>query len=127
MSFWANKLNNQPVAQPSVMSRDLYPTTPVYTTPPVPTPAVSEEYVPSVKLIQSDVCPGCGSDLYRATVGSRAIACPICGYHPRFEQSGYGESSLNAIPGSAATPARQVFGGQTMKGAIAALNAKQHA
>jgi hypothetical protein len=123
MSYWANKLNNQPVSQPSVMSRDLYPTTPVYTTPQVQAPAVSEEYVPSVRLIEGSVCPGCGSDSYRGAIGSRAVSCPTCGYHPRFEQSGYGTPSLPGSKGDA-TPARQIdAAGTSIKASIAILNA----
>jgi hypothetical protein len=54
--------------------------------------------------------------------GSYAIACGECGYHPRFEQSGHGERSLNTKPGEA-TPARQSGDSQTMQGQIATLNA----
>jgi len=56
------------------------------------------------------------------TMGSYAIACGECGYHPRFEQSGYGERSLQTKPGEA-KPARQSGDSQTMQGAIATLNA----
>lgn len=120
MSFWANKLNGQaPTAQP--ITRELYPTTPLYTPQASQPQAVPmESYTPTVRLTQGSTCPGCGSTNYRGTVGERAISCPECGYHPRFEQSGYGERSLRTAPGDA-TPARQISGGQTMQGALAVL------
>lgn len=125
MSFWANKLNNEPVRQNTVPSRDLYS---LYSSPipPAETPQQSsipqnQEYTPSVRLKEGGRCPGCGSDKYM-TMGSYAIACGECGYHPRFEQSGYGERSLQTKPGEA-KPARQSGDSQTMQGAIATLNA----
>lgn len=122
MSFWANKLNNEPVKN-TVPSRDLYG---IYNSPPIPqqTPQPqsipNQEYVPSVRLKEGGRCPGCGSDKYM-TIGSYAVACAECGYHPRFEQSGYGERSLQTKPGEA-TPARQSGDSQTMAGAIVTLN-----
>lgn len=125
MSFWANKLNNEPVRQNTVPSRDLYS---LYSSPipPAETPQQAsipqnQEYTPSVRLKEGGRCPGCGSDKYM-TMGSYAIACGECGYHPRFEQSGYGERSLQTKPGEA-KPARQSGDSQTMQGAIATLNA----
>lgn len=125
MSFWANKLNNEPVRQNTVPSRDLYS---LYNsqTPPAEAPQQSsipqnQEYTPSVRLKEGGRCPGCGSDKYM-TMGSYAIACGECGYHPRFEQSGYGERSLQTKPGEAKA-ARQSGDSQTMQGAIATLNA----
>lgn len=124
MSFWANKLNNEPVKNNSVPSRDLYGLYSSQTLPPE-TPQQNsipnQEYKPSVRLKEGGRCPGCGSDKYM-TMGSYAIACGECGYHPRFEQSGYGEKSLQTKPGEAA-PARQSGDSQTMQGAIATLNA----
>lgn len=120
MNFWANKLNGAPVAPSPKPSRDLYTyTTPTYTPPTVPG---LPEYTPTVRLIQGSTCPGCGSTNYRPPVNRFAIACPDCGYHPRFEQSGYGQRSLRTEAGQA-TPARQPTSTQTMQGSIAALNA----
>lgn len=123
MSFWANKLNGEPVKPTTIPSRDMFQVNPV----PLPqqTPQSSsipnQEYTPSVRLKEGGRCPGCGSDKYM-TYGSYAVACGECGYHPRFEQSGYGERSLQTKPGEAA-PARQSGDNQTMQGAIATLNA----
>lgn len=125
MSFWANKLNGEQVRPAQIPSRDLYP---VYNSPNIPpatpqAPSIpsQEEYVPSVRLKEGGRCPGCGSDKYM-TMGSYAIACGECGYHPRFEQSGYGERSLQTKPGEAQA-ARQSGDSQTMQGSIATLNA----
>jgi len=126
MSFWANKLNGEQVKPAVLPSRDLYP---VYNSPNIPPatppsqsiPSQEQEYTPSVRLKEGGRCPGCGSDKYM-TMGSYAIACGECGYHPRFEQSGYGERSLQTKPGEA-QPARQSGDNQTMQGAIATLNA----
>ena len=124
MSFWANKLNGEQVKPTAIPSRDLYP---VYTAPNIPpaTPQAqsipNQEYTPSVRLKEGGRCPGCGSEKYM-THGSYAIACGECGYHPRFEQSGYGERSLQTKPGEA-QPARQSGDSQTMQGSIATLNA----
>lgn len=124
MSFWAEKLNGVQSSTPVVLpqSRELYG---LYNTPQASAqqavPA-QQEYVPTANLIQGSVCPGCSSTRYRASVGSRAIACPECGYHPRFEQSGYGERSLRSQPGEVSA-ARQPSGGQTMQASIALLNA----
>ena|ERR1700741_481387 len=124
MSFWANKLNGEEVRQTPVPSRDLYnlgiPQTIPQQTPQTPSIPQSQEYVPSVRLKEGGRCPGCGSDKYMQ-YGSYAIACGECGYHPRFEQSGYGERSLQTKPGEA-TAARQSGDSQTMQGAIAVLN-----
>lgn len=124
MSFWAEKLGVAPAA-PAVIpqSRELYG---LYNTPQAPVqqtvPAQPEEYIPTVRLTQGSVCPGCSSTRYRGSIGSRAVACPECGYHPRFEQSGYGERSLQSQPGQVSA-ARQPSGGQTMQASIALLNA----
>lgn len=125
MSFWANKLNNEPVKTNPIPSRDLFSlynsqTLPAETPQQASIPQ-NQEYTPSVRLKEGGRCPGCGSDKYM-TMGSYAIACGECGYHPRFEQSGYGERSLNTKPGEA-QPARQSGDSQTMQGAIATLNA----
>lgn len=120
MSFWANKLNGTP-QKPVVPSRDLFG---IYTPRVSPPETVSEEtYTPTVRLTQGGNCPGCGSENYRANVGSYAIACPECGYHPRFEQTGYGEGSLRTA-GQKAAPAKQIHDeGFSLKGAFAELNA----
>ena len=124
MSFWANKLNNEPVKTAPVPSRDLFS---LYNSPAIPQQArqqhsipANQEYQPSVRLKEGGHCPGCGSDKYMQ-YGSYAIACGECGYHPRFEQSGYGERSLQTKPGEAKA-ARQPGDSQTMAGAIAVLN-----
>lgn len=123
MSFWANKLNGEPVKPPVIPSRDMF----MVNTAPIPqqtpqSPSIpNQEYKPSVRLKEGGRCPGCGSDRYM-TMGSYAIACGECGYHPRFEQSGYGEKSLSSKPGEAQA-ARQSGDSQTMQGAIATLNA----
>lgn len=124
MSFWANKLNGEPVKQPTVPNRELYGIYNPATTPqqvPQTSSIPDGEYKPTVRLKEGGQCPGCGSDKYM-TMGSYAVACGECGYHPRFEQSGYGERSLNTKPGEA-QPARQSGDSQTMQGAIATLNA----
>lgn len=125
MSFWADKLNGEQVKPAQIPSRDLYPVYSSLNTPPATPQAPSipnqEEYVPSVRLKEGGRCPGCGSDKYM-TMGSYAIACGECGYHPRFEQSGYGERSLQTRPGEAKA-ARQSGDSQTMQGSIATLNA----
>lgn len=123
MSFWANKLNGQQVQPTNIPSRDMFgvnpATIPQQTPPPQSIP--NQEYTPSVRLKEGGRCPGCGSDKYM-TMGSYAIACGECGYHPRFEQSGYGERSLQTKPGEA-QPARQSGDSQTLAGSIAILNA----
>lgn len=120
MNFWANKLAGAEVAPEPQLPRGLFYNTPA----PLPQPTVPQmqTYTPSVRLIQGSTCPGCGSNNYRGNVGSYAISCSECGYHPRFEQTGYGTRSLASDTGTA-TPARQVAGSQTMRGAIALLNA----
>lgn len=119
MSFWANKLNGEPNKAPVLPTRELY-TQAI----PVVVPqqsSIPQDYQPSVRLKQGGRCPDCGSDKYMS-YGSYAIACAECGYHPRFEQSGHGERSLQTKPGEA-TPARQSGDSQTMQGSIATLNA----
>jgi hypothetical protein len=91
-------------------------------TPQAPSiPQQNQDYTPSVRLKEGGRCPGCMSDKYMQ-YGSYAVACGECGYHPRFEQSGYGERSLQTKPGEA-QPARQSGDSQTMAGAIVTLNA----
>lgn len=124
MSFWANKLNGEPVKPVTIPSRELFTAYGLPITPqqaPQQQSIPDQEYKPSVRLKEGGRCPGCGSDKYM-TMGSYAIACGECGFHPRFEQSGYGERSLQTKPGEA-TPARQSGDSQTMQGAIATLNA----
>lgn len=114
MSFWEKKLNNEKVQKP-LLSNNMYG---LYT-PQIPAPQTvpaQPQYQPSVRTIQGSVCPGCGSDNYRANVGSYAIACPECGYHPRFEQSGYGEAHLSD---KGARPTRQTGDSQTMDASVA--------
>lgn len=125
MSFWAEKLGmaEQVATPPSPpVSRDLYG---LYNRPVSPqqeTPAPQQTYTPAVRLKQGSICPGCGSDKYMGSHGSYAIACGECGYHPRFEQSGYGERSLKSQPGEVKA-ARQNTNSSTMAASIAALNA----
>jgi ribosomal protein S27AE len=125
MSFWAQKLNNEPVKTNPIPSRDLFNLYNAQTIPPeVPQQSSiqqNQEYKPSVRLKEGGRCPGCSSDKYM-TMGSYAIACGECGYHPRFEQSGYGERSLQTKAGEAKA-ARQTGDSQTMQSAIATLNA----
>jgi len=78
MSFWANKLNNEPVKTAPVPSRDLFS---LYNSPAIPQQApqqhsipANQEYQPSVRLKEGGHCPGCGSDKYMQ-YGSYAIAC----------------------------------------------------
>lgn len=124
MSFWADKLNNAPVKTTPIPSRDLYG---LYNSQTIPNTSPqqlsipNQEYTPSVRLKEGGRCPGCNSDKYMQ-YGSYAIACGECGYHPRFEQSGYGERSLNTKPGEA-TAARQSGDSQTMQNSIVTLNA----
>jgi ribosomal protein S27AE len=121
MSFWAQKLNGETVKPTTVPSRDMFN---VYTAPTPPQQNQQQsiqEYIPSVRLKEGGRCPGCGSDKYM-TYGSYAIACGECGYHPRFEQSGYGERSLRSEAGEA-QPARQSKDSQTLGQSIAVLNA----
>lgn len=126
MSFWAQKLgmttqSNTPVPSPS---RDLFP---MYNGPapsPVTAPTPQQTYTPTVRLKQGSICPGCGSDKYMGQHGSYAIACGECGFHPRFEQSGYGERSLSSQPGEVQA-SRQPANTQTMARAIQMLNAGQ--
>lgn len=135
-NFWARKLgaNTSPAPAPFRPSNELFP---LYTAPAVGEGAVppqqmavsqgqvQEEYRPSVRLKQADVCPGCGSNTYFRVTPNTMPVCGTCNYNPRFEQSGYGERSLRAEPGQVAA-AQQVQGqGQTMQAAIALLNAGQ--
>jgi ribosomal protein S27AE len=123
VSFWADKLNGEPVKTTPIPTRDLFGVGISSTIPQatIQQQSIPEEYKPTVRLKQGDHCPGCGSDKYMI-YGSYAVACGECGYHPRFEQSGYGERSLQTKPGEA-TPARQSGDNQTMQGSIATLNA----
>jgi hypothetical protein len=122
MSFWADAINGSQTQVPvRPVPRGLYTfNNPVEQDYPFSPP--QETYIPSVRMTQGSICPGCGSDRYRGSIGDRAVACSECGYHPRFEQSGYGTRSLSSKPGEA-TPARQVASTQTMRGSIAELNA----
>lgn len=123
MSFWAQKLGVTAPSKPAVspVSRELYP---MYNGPasPQPLPQPPAAYTPSVRLKQGSICPGCGSDKYIGQHGSYAIACGECGYHPRFEQSGYGERSLSSQPGEVQA-ARQNTNSSTMAASIQLLNA----
>jgi hypothetical protein len=122
LSFWADKLNGQPITPTPVISRDLYPATYIPSAPAQQTVPATQSYTPTVRLVQGSTCPGCGSDRYR-TNGSYAVACGECGYHPRFEQSGYGTPSLSSAHGSAIA-ARQIDSqGSSMHASIAELNA----
>lgn len=115
MNFWANKLSG------GSAPRQAIPTPFTYATPQQPQSAPTP-YTPTARLIQGSICPGCGSQRYRPNHGSYALACPDCGFHPRFEQSGYGEGSLRGE--TEATAARQIpMNKFTLKGAIAELNA----
>lgn len=134
-NFWARKLgvNDAPSPAPFQRSTELFP---LYTSPAMAQGAVpsqqvavpqgqtpqAQEYTPSVRLKQGEICPGCGSDRYFRPQPSYMPTCGDCGYNPRFEQSGYGERSLPTKKGEA-TPSRQVMGGQTMEASIAALRA----
>lgn len=133
-NYWARKLGltTAPAPAPFQRSTELYP---LYTAPTVEQGAVpaqqvavpqgqdqTQEYTPSVRMKQGELCPGCGSDLYFRPTPNTMPTCGACGFNPRFEQSGYGERSLKTEPGQA-KPAAQVAGGQTMQAAIATLNA----
>jgi hypothetical protein len=125
MSFWADAINGVQTQEPiKPIPRGLYsynsPIPQAYQQP------QQQDYTPTVALSQSSICPGCNSDNYppaqRVMNGFVQGTCPDCGYHPNFQQSGYGTRSLSSNPGEA-TPARQVSGGQTMAGSIAMLKA----
>jgi len=128
MSFWANKLNGTP-APAQAPSRDLYG---LYTTQAPVTQqqsiqqpqAAQGQYVPTARLKQGGRCPGCSSDKYMQH-GSYAVACAECGYHPRFEQTGYGLPSLASPNGQPAAAARQTGESSSLKASIAQLNAGQ--
>lgn len=96
---------------------------PISTPPFVPQqesiPQPQPEYQPKAKLTKGGFCPECGSPNYR-TFGSYAIACGNCGYHPRFQQSGFGEPNLRD---DGAQAARQSGDRQTVEQGIALLNA----
>lgn len=122
MSFWPNKINGTPPPAPPIPSREMFTAfQPVNNTPQqqVPQQSIPQDYQPSVRLKQGGTCPGCGSSNYMQH-GSYAVACGECGYHPRFEQAGYGERSLSADKG-AVVAARQSGDHQTMKGSLAVL------
>lgn len=127
MSFWASKINGTPAPPVAPPSRNLY--LPSTIPPPEQTPYNSpEEYVPrpSLPLSKGGVCPGCGSDLYPAPIpvqnGFRQGACGACGYHPSFQQTGYGIPSLGS-DGGRATPARQTGDSSSLASSIAVLKA----
>lgn len=129
MSFWASKLNGAPTAPPQSPPRALYPANyppPVQQPQTVPTgpysPLPEPQYTPSVKLTQGSTCPDCGSTNYMGLIRNAAVACPDCGYHPLFQQSGHGMRSLGADAG-AATPARQPTLTANLGASLAALNA----
>lgn len=125
MSFWANAINGVQEAPPAPVQRGLY----TYNSP-IPQnyqyQSPQQAYIPSVRMTEGSICPGCGSDKYpkaeKVMNGFKQGVCAECGYHPSFQQSGYGVPSLKSNPGEA-TPARQVRGGQTMQQSIALLNA----
>lgn len=124
MSFWAQRLGMETPNKPAVspVSRELFPMYNGPASPQMPATIPQQEYTPSVRLKQGSICPGCGSDKYIGQHGSYAVACGECGFHPRFEQSGYGERSLHSQPGEVA-PARQNTNSSTMQASIALLNA----
>lgn len=120
MSFWASKINGTPPPPAPIPSRDMFiAPQPIPQTQYQPQQSIPQEYQPTVKLKQGGICPGCGSDKYMQ-LGERAVACGECGYHPRFEQSGYGERSLSIEKG-AVKMARQAGDHQTMQGSLAIL------
>ncbi len=134
-NYWARKLglSNAPAPAPFQSTTELYP---LYTAPTVAQGAVpsqqvavpqgqvqTQEYTPSVRLKQGEMCPGCGGDKYFRAQPSAMPVCGECGYNPRFEQSGYGERSLPTQKGDKVAAARQVAGGQTMQSSLAELQA----
>lgn len=138
MSFWANKLNGvktTPIAP--VANRELYGlyNPPVSQQQHIPeTFQPQEQYQPSVPMTPGSTCPGCGSTSYSTKVQGHpgTPACPDCGYHPRFQQSGYSRprkvtpmSAFGQAQQAAATPARQTGDSSNLKASIAALNAGQ--
>lgn len=137
-NFWARKLGIDTSPAPAPFQRTNNPF-PLYTAPEVAQGAVpsqqvavpqgqvqeTQEYAPSVRLKQGEVCPGCGGDKYFRPSPNIMPTCGECGYNPRFEQSGYGERSLPTQKGEKVAAARQATGGQTMAASIAALNAGQ--
>lgn len=136
-NFWARKLgvDTTPAPTPFKRSDTLFP---VYaptevsqgTVPsqhmavPQGSDTQREEYRPTVRISKGDICPGCGGDKYFRAQPSYMPTCGECGYNPRFEQQAYGAPTLKSDPKDVA-PSRQVGGGQTMQGAIAALNMGQ--
>lgn len=134
-NYWARKLglpNAAPAPAPFRASNELYP---LYSPPEVAQGAVpsqqmavpqgqipQQEYTPTVRLKQGQICPGCGSDKYFSSLPNYMPTCGSCGFNPRFEQSGYGERSLKTEPGQAKA-AVQVPGGQTMQASLAVLQA----
>lgn len=135
-NYWARKLGmdkSSPAPAPFQRSNELYP---LYTAPQVAQGAVpsqqvavpqgqdqTQEYAPTVRLKQGEICPGCGGDKYFRVSASFMPTCGECGYNPRFEQSGYGERSLPTQKGDKVASARQVEGGQTMQASLAVLQA----
>lgn len=129
MSFWANKLNGGSYTPPASPPRGLYQANypqPVHSPQTVPTgpqaPPVGPQYTPSVKMTQGSTCPDCGSTNYMGLIRNAAVACPDCGYHPLFQQSGHGMRSLGTDAGQA-TPARQPANTSNLAASIAVLNA----
>lgn len=132
MSFWANKLNGTKQTTPiAPVNRELYG---LYTPVPQQQQYIPEafqpqaQYQPSVPMTPGSVCPGCGSSSYTTKVQGHpgTPACPECGYHPRFQQSGYARPRTSPAPQQGenkATPARQAAQTQTLKGSLALLNA----
>jgi hypothetical protein len=135
-NFWARKLGaveNTAPAPAYVPTQELYP---LYTTPApqqgtVPSQQMAapqgqvpeQEYVPSVRLKQGGICPGCGSDTYFSPSPSIMPICGDCGFNPRFEQEGYGAPTLRGDGATPVAASRQVAGTQTMRGAISELMA----
>lgn len=135
MSFWANKLNGTTPTQQAPLSRDLYGMyRPVEQ--PIQQPNFNpgpqqplDNYSPSVPMTPSSMCPGCGSSNYIGVpVEGRTAACPDCGYHPRFRQSGYSTPRRTTglrVEGNTAQPARQTSDSSSLNASIAMLNAGQ--
>lgn len=132
-NFWARKLGAVEAAPAPVYvpTQELYP---LYTAPApqqgtVPSQQMAapqgqvplQEYVPSVRMKQGDICPGCGSDTYFSASPNHMPVCGDCGFNPRFEQQGYGAPTLKSE--TPAAPAKQVPNQPfSLKGAVAVLN-----
>lgn len=127
MSFWTNKLNGIEQTSTPVITRNLYGLhQPVYIPGTISQQqSIPGQYTPSVRMVEGDSCPQCGTDSYR-TYGSYAITCIECGYHPRFTQEGSG-IRIPREAGVIATPARQLdSGGTNLRGQIEQFNVNQH-